>query len=58
MDLDGTLAAKGERQEVGGEKYPIVREFAQAPAEVQRLIDPTWAADGQQRLSSAAVGKL
>ena len=59
VDLDGTLAAKGERREVGGEKYPIVREFSQAPAEVQRLIDPTWAAEhGQQRRSGTALGKL
>jgi len=33
-----------DRQDTQGELFPRIRDFAEAPAEVQRLIDPTYVA--------------
>ncbi|MEY4547879.1 MAG: hypothetical protein RL685_4074 [Pseudomonadota bacterium] len=37
-----------ERQDTRGEVFPRIREFAKAAPEVQRLIDPTYAAAAQR----------
>jgi phytanoyl-CoA dioxygenase PhyH len=39
-----------DRQNTPGEVFPRIRDYAQAPAEVQRLIDPT-PAEGRQALA-------
>lgn len=44
VDLDDTFGPSPERKALtpGGELYPVVRRFEDAPAEVKSLIDPTW----------------